>query len=73
MKRLLALAVVATAVAVSACVSITVKDDDAVNWTGQNAQPFDAALEACRRYAGRDQDTPAFAACMAEKGWSRGD
>lgn len=73
MSRLFVLAAASAALLTSACVSITIKDDEAFNWSGQNAQPFDASIEACRAYAGRDQSTPAFTACMAERGWRRND
>jgi len=75
MKKLIVLAAVAAALSTSACVTVIDADnadnDDNINWSGQNAQPFDASLEACREYAGRNQNTPAFVACMAEKGWTR--
>lgn len=70
MKKLIVLAAMAAALTTSACISIDIHDDSH-GWTGQNAQPFDASLEACREYAGRNQDTPAFAGCMADKGWTR--
>lgn len=74
MKKLFVLAACAAALATSACVTvIDAGDHDGANWSGQNAQPFDASLDACKGYAGRDQSTAAFAACMAEKGWSRDD
>lgn len=72
MKKLMILAALAAALTTSACVTVIGVDDDEHGWSGQNAQPFDASLEACRDYAGRNQGTPAFAACMAEKGWTRG-
>ena len=72
MKKLMILAAVAAALSTSACVTvIDASDDGSFGWSGQNAQPFDASLAACREYAGRNQSTPAFAACMAEKGWTR--
>ena len=72
MKKLFVLAAMAAALATSACVTVIDADsDDNINWSGQNAQPFDASLEACRDYAGHDQGTQAFAACMAAKGWTR--
>lgn len=72
MKKLMILAAMAAALTTSACVTVIDADsDDSFGWSGQNAQPFDASLEACREYAGRNQGTPAFAACMAEKGWTR--
>ncbi len=70
MKKLMILAAMAAALTTSACVTVIGVDDDTINWTGQNAQPFDASLEACREYAGRNQHTPAFTACMADKGWT---
>ena len=72
MKKLMILAAVAAALSTSACVTVIgVDDNEPMNWSGQNAQPFDASLEACRAFAGKNQHTAAFAACMAEKGWSR--
>lgn len=71
MKKLIILAAMAAALSTSACVTVIGIDDDSFGWSGENAQPFDASLEACRDYAGRNQGTPAFAACMAEKGWTR--
>jgi predicted small secreted protein len=73
MKKLMILAVMAAALTTSACVTVidAGDDDNSYGWSGQNAQPFDASLEACREYAGRNQGTPAFSACMAEKGWTR--
>ena len=71
MKKLIILAAMAAALGTSACVTVIGIDDDEYGWSGENAQPFDASLEACRDYAGRNQGTPAFAACMAEKGWTR--
>lgn len=71
MNKLIVLAACAAALATSACVTVIDADGvDNVNWSGQNAQPFDASIEACREYAGKNQSTPAFAACMAEKGWT---
>ena len=73
MKKLMILAAVAAALSTSACVTvIDATDDEAINWSGQNAQPFEGSLEACRDYAGKNQHTAAFAACMADKGWTRG-
>jgi len=72
MKKLIILAAAAAALTTSACVTVIDADsDDSFGWSGQNAQPFDGSLEACREYAGRNQGTPAFAACMADKGWTR--
>lgn len=71
MKRLtLIAALTAVAIGTSACVIIDVDADDFA-WSGENAQPFDAARDGCRATAGSDQSSDAFRACMAEKGWTR--
>lgn len=74
MKKLLILAAAASAALMtSACVTvIDASDDSGVNWTGQNAQPFDASLQQCRDRVNTGQRSDAFRACMAEKGWTRG-
>ena len=71
-KLMILAALAAAALSTAACVTVIGVDDDNTNWTGENAQPFDASLQACRDFAGKNQGTPAFAACMAEKGWTRG-
>lgn len=72
MKKLLILAAASTALMTSACVTvIDASDDSGVNWTGQNAQPFDASLSQCRDRVDGGQRSDAFRACMAEKGWTR--
>lgn len=74
MKRLATLAALAAAALMtSACITvIDGDDDDNVNWSGQNAQPFDSARDGCRETAGRNEASRAFEACMLAKGWSRG-
>ena len=74
MKRLIVLSALSAALMTSACVTvIDAGGDDHVGWHGQNAQPFDAAREDCRARTGRNEHSDAFAACMAEKGWTRGE
>ena len=74
MKRLLILAVASASLMASGCVTvIDAGHDDHVGWHGQNAQPFDGAREDCRARTGRNERSDAFAACMAEKGWTRGE
>jgi uncharacterized protein GlcG (DUF336 family) len=73
MKRLLILAA-ATAVALStsACVTIIDADGhDSVAWSGENAQPFNAARDECRAQTRQGQRSDAFRDCMAGKGWTR--
>lgn len=73
MKKLLILAAASAALMTSACVTvIDASDDSNVNWTGENAQPFDASLRQCRDRVNNGQRSEAFRACMAEKGWTRG-
>lgn len=72
MKRLFVLVAAATALSTSACITVIDADmDDHIGWTGQNAQPFDGARDACRTATGRNERSDAFAACMADKGWTR--
>lgn len=74
MKRLIVLSAVAASLMTSACITvIDAEDGDGVNWSGQNAQPFDAARDGCVDSVGDDSRSRAFAACMAEKGWTRDD
>ncbi|HEY0600236.1 hypothetical protein [Brevundimonas sp.] len=74
MKRLIVLAAVSASLMASACITVIDADsDDHVGWHGQNAQPFDGAREDCRARTGRNEHSDAFAACMAEKGWTRGE
>ena len=74
MKRLIALAAVSASLMASACITVIDADsDDHVGWHGQNAQPFDGAREDCRARTGRNEHSDAFATCMAEKGWTRGE
>lgn len=74
MKRLLTLsALAAAALMTSACVTvIDAGDNEHINWTGENAQPFDASRDACSEHAGRNQASKAFETCMATRGWTRG-
>ena len=72
MKRLLILAALSASLMTSACVTVIDASDDAdMAWHGENAQPFDAARDACRASTGRGLRSDAFRACMAEKGWTR--
>ncbi len=65
---LLAIAALAT----SACVTvIDAGDSREYGWSGEGAQSFDSARDACRERAGRAEGTTAFVQCMAEKGWTR--
>ena len=71
MKRLLILAAVSASLMASGCVTvIDASDSDDLAWHGQDAQPFDAARDACRAEAG-DRHGDAFRDCMAAKGWTR--
>ena len=67
MTRLLALTAIAAALMTSACITI----NDAPDWHGQGAEPFDAAREHCSAQAGGDQSSRAFDDCMKAKGWSQ--
>lgn len=72
MKRLLILTALSAALMTSACVTvIDAGDDDDLAWHGQNAQPFDAARDACRASTGKGQRSEAFRDCMADRGWTR--
>ena len=72
MKRLLILAALSASLLTSACVTVIDASDDAdMAWHGENAQPFDAARDACRASTGRGLSSDAFRACMADKGWTR--
>ncbi len=72
MKRLLILAALSASLMTSACVTVIDASDDAdMAWHGENAQPFDAARDACRASTGRGLRSDAFRACMADKGWTR--
>ena len=74
MKRLLVLSALSAALMTSACVTvIDASGEDHVGWHGENAQPFDGARADCRDRTGRNERSDAFAACMAEKGWTRGE
>ena len=74
MKRLLVLTALSAALMTSACVTvIDASGEDHVGWHGENAQPFDGAREDCRARTGHNERSDAFAACMAEKGWTRGE
>ncbi|MBU1324096.1 MAG: hypothetical protein KJ676_02540 [Alphaproteobacteria bacterium] len=71
-KKLTVFVLAAAALATSACVTvIDAGDGGDYAWTGQGAQPFDAARDACRDRAGKQEGTTAFITCMAEKGWTR--
>jgi predicted porin len=73
MRRLITLAAAAAAaLTVSACITVIDADGENLNWTGENAQPFDASRDACRESAGDDEHSRAFEVCMAAKGWRRG-
>ena len=72
MKRLLVLTALSAALMTSACVTvIDASDSDDLAWHGENAQPFDAARDACRASTGKGQHSDAFRDCMAGKGWTR--
>ena len=72
MKRLLILSALSAALMTSACVTvIDATDSDDFAWHGENAQPFDAARDACRASTGKGQRSDAFRDCMAGKGWTR--
>jgi protein involved in sex pheromone biosynthesis len=71
MKRLLILATLSAALMTSACVTVIDASDSDDAWHGNNAQPFEAARDACRAEAG-DRHGDAFRDCMAAKGWTRG-
>ncbi|MDI1327095.1 MAG: hypothetical protein PSV23_09900 [Brevundimonas sp.] len=72
MKRLLILSALSAALMTSACVTvIDATDGDDFGWHGENAQPFDAARDACRASTGHGQRSEAFRECMAAKGWTR--
>jgi len=72
MKRLLILAALSAALMTSACVTvIDASDNDDRAWHGNNAQPFDTARAECRASTGKGQNSDAFRACMADKGWTR--
>lgn len=72
MKRLLILAALSASLVTSACVTVIDASDDAdMAWHGENAQPFDAARDACRASTGKGQHSDAFRDCMAGKGWTR--
>lgn len=72
MKRVLILAALSASLMTSACVTVIDASDDAdMAWHGENAQPFDAARDACRASTGRGLRSDAFRACMADKGWTR--
>lgn len=72
MKRLLILAAVSASLMASACVTvIDASDSDDLAWHGENAQPFDAARDACRASTGKGQRSDDFRDCMAGKGWTR--
>lgn len=71
-KTLTALALACAALATTACVTVIDADSGGdYAWTGEGAQPFDAARDACRERAGEAEGTTAFVQCMAEKGWTR--
>lgn len=71
MNRLLILAAVASAALLNAaCVTVIDAGSD-YGWSGENAQPFDAARDSCRASAGRAEGSTAFVQCMADKGWTR--
>ena len=72
MKRTLILAAAAAAALMtSACVTVIDADGEDYAWHGENAQPFDAARDACRASTGRGQHSDAFEACMSARGWTR--
>ena len=72
MKRLLTLAAVGSAALLaSACVTVIGVEDEGYSWTGEGAQPFDSARDACEDRAGDDEGSTAFVTCMADKGWTR--
>ncbi|HEX8472343.1 MAG TPA: hypothetical protein VF633_14625 [Brevundimonas sp.] len=72
MKRLLILAAAASAALLtSACVTVIDAGDDDVAWHSEGGQPFDAARRDCRAETRHGQQSNAFYACMADKGWTR--
>lgn len=71
MKRLLILAAVTASLMTSACITVIDADGDDYAWHGENAQPFDAARDACRASTGKGRHSDAFRDCMAAKGWTR--
>ena len=75
MKRLLSLAavsaVLASALMTSGCITVIDADRGDGAWHGNNAQPFDAARDQCRRETRHGQHSDAFRDCMAGKGWTR--
>lgn len=72
MKPLLIAAACAAALALTGCVTvIDASDDGHYGWTGNDAQPFGQAEDACETIAGSDHGTTAFITCMAERGWTR--
>ncbi|HZW16547.1 MAG TPA: hypothetical protein VFF66_09870 [Brevundimonas sp.] len=70
MKRLLILAAVSASLMAAGCVTVIDASDSDDAWHGNNAQPFDAARDACRAEAG-NRHSDAFRDCMAAKGWTR--
>lgn len=70
MKRLLILAALSASLMASGCITVIDASDSDDAWHGDNAQPFDAARDACRAQTG-DRHSDAFRACMAGKGWTR--
>ena len=58
--------VFAAALALAACATTSTP-----GWTGEGAEPFEAARAACDREA--LADTPEYEACMAARCWRRGD
>lgn len=60
------IASLAVALLTAACAST----GDDRGWTGQDAQPFDGAVEECQAQTLATRG-PAFEACMATKGWTR--
>lgn len=70
MKRLLILATLSAALMTSACVTVIDASDSDDAWHGNNAQPFEAARDACRAETG-DRHGDAFRDCMAARGWTR--
>jgi protein involved in sex pheromone biosynthesis len=71
MKRLLILSALSAALMTSACVTVIDADGDDLAWHGENAQPFDAARDACRASTRHGEHSDAFRECMAARGWTR--
>lgn len=65
MRKLFAATLISLAVA--GCASVGGGEE---GWTGNGAEPFDGAVQACHSQT-LSGSGPAFDACMATKGWTR--